>query len=87
VKYDDGVTGTECVINEIKNTLLNKYPDLFNNKLGECTKTNIKLRFKPDAYPIHAPRRPVPLALEEQLSIELDRLVKNGILIPVDISK
>jgi len=81
VKYDEGITGAEGVINVIKDTsLLNKYPNLFSDKLEECTKTNVKLRLKPDAYPIHAPRRPVPLALEEQLSIELDRLVKNGIL-------
>ncbi|XP_018359708.1 PREDICTED: uncharacterized protein K02A2.6-like [Trachymyrmex cornetzi] len=30
---------------------------------------------------------PVPLALEEQLSVELDRLVENAILTPVDISE
>lgn len=76
------------MINEIKDTsLLNKYPNLFSDKLRECTKSNVKLRLKPNAHPTHAPHRSVPLALEKQLSFELDRLVENGILTPVDVSK
>lgn len=85
VKYDHGITGIQREINMIKvSSLLNEFPDLFTSKLGECTKVKAKLRLKSDARPTYAPRRPVSLALEEQLSTELDRLVNNGILTPVD---
>jgi len=78
VEYNEGVTGDI--------SLQDKYPDLFSDKLGECTKTNVKLHLKPDAHSVHTPRCPVLLALEEQLSIELDRFVKNGILTFVNVS-
>ncbi|XP_025269718.1 uncharacterized protein K02A2.6-like [Camponotus floridanus] len=39
------------------------------------------------AKPKHIPRRPIALALEEPVNEKLDRLVKNGILTPVDFSE
>lgn len=46
----------------------------------------VHLRLKPDAKPKHI-SRPIALALEEPVNEELDRLVKNGILTPVDFSE
>lgn len=75
------ILGNQAAINAIKDvTLVNKYPDLFSNKLDECTKVKVELCLKQSARLIHAPRRPVLLVLEEQVSV--DRLVQNGILTP-----
>lgn len=54
--------------------------------MGECPKIAVHLRLKPDARPIHVPR-PIALALEDVLNAELDRLVNNGILTPVESSE
>ncbi|KMQ86294.1 rna-directed dna polymerase reverse transcriptase and integrase domain containing [Lasius niger] len=86
--YDQGITDGQPSVNEIKEVSLeSKYPDLFSDKMGECSRITVHLRIKPDARPIYVPRRPIALALEEPVNAELDRLVNNGILIPVESSE
>ncbi|RLU19986.1 hypothetical protein DMN91_008545 [Ooceraea biroi] len=87
ISYDTGLSDTQQSINMVTiNELQKQFTELFSDSTGECTKTTIHLRLKPDAHPVHVPRRPIALALEEPINAELDRLVKQGILTPVDSS-
>ncbi|GAB1867365.1 Rna-directed dna polymerase reverse transcriptase and integrase domain containing [Camponotus japonicus] len=88
ITYETGVVGNLQMINTITVSSLHKqFTELFSSSTGECTKMTVHLRLKSDAKPKHIPRRPIALALEEPVNEELDRLVKNGILTPVDFSE
>ncbi|XP_025262542.1 uncharacterized protein K02A2.6-like [Camponotus floridanus] len=88
ITYDTGVVGNLQTMNTITvNSFHKQFTELFSSSTGECTKMTVHLRLKPDAKPKHIPRRPIALALEEPVNEELDRLVKNGILTPVDFSE
>lgn len=66
-----------------KQDLVSEFDDIF---LGEG-KLKGKLHLEPDRTvpPVVLPVRKVPFAIKEPLNQELDRLVKTGILIPVDV--
>lgn len=86
VTYDHGIIDNQCRISTIKSLPFgNSFPELFSD-IGKCTKATVHLRLKPEAQPVYITRRPIPLALEESLDAELDRLVHDGILTPVESS-
>lgn len=66
--------------------LKDKFATLFRQDLGTCTKVEIQLRLQPNAQPVHRAYRPVALAVQELLNKELDRLVRNGTISPVETS-
>ncbi|XP_003743026.1 uncharacterized protein K02A2.6-like [Galendromus occidentalis] len=77
----------EVQINGIStSSLTSRFPNLFETGLGTCTKLEVHLQLAPNAVPVHLRPRPVAFALQESIDKELDRLVQNGTLIPVDSS-
>jgi len=87
ISYDTGIINNQQKVNSIvENSLQKQFTELFGESTGECTKMTVHLRLKPDAQP-HVPRRPIILALEEPINNELDRLINNGILTPIDFSE
>ena len=65
--------------------LLNKYPDLFEGKLGLWPDGKISVELKKDAEPYHCKRPfPIPHIHLETLKKEVERLVEIGVLEPVN---
>lgn len=63
---------------------LTRFPEVFSDTLGHCTKTKVKLYLKADAQPVFRPKRPVPFHAVELIDAELDRLQQLNIITPVD---
>ncbi|KAL6742097.1 hypothetical protein Aduo_015289 [Ancylostoma duodenale] len=62
------------------------YNYVFSPGLGRCTRTKARLFLKPGARPIYRQKRPVPFASQAAVNAEIDRLVSEGVLGPVDHS-
>ncbi|XP_064469808.1 uncharacterized protein K02A2.6-like [Ornithodoros turicata] len=67
--------------------VLSKFPDLFQSRLGRCTKTKVHLHFKEAAQPKFFKPRPIPFATRQAVEADIERQVKNGVLTPVDVSE
>jgi len=88
IAYGQGVSDNQVCINAIQeSTLKDKFSNLFDNSMGECKKITVHLHLKPNAHPIHVPRRPIALALEEPLNVKFDRLIENKIISPIESSE
>lgn len=72
--------------NDIK-LLCNKYSELFNNELGEFNKFKVSLKLNENVTPKFFKPRPLPIALKEKVETEIDRLVNQGVLVPVEFSE
>lgn len=72
---------------QIVESLINKYSNLFSNELGRFNKYKINLKIKPDAELRFFKPRPVPLALKPKVEQELQRLQSLGILEQVQHSE
>ncbi|CAH8430770.1 unnamed protein product [Dicrocoelium dendriticum] len=66
--------------------LRRKFPAVFCNDLGRCTKTKASLTLKDGAKPVFRPKRPVPYAALPIVDAELDRLERAGVIQPVNYS-
>ena len=67
--------------------ILDRYKEVFNPELGELKTTQkIKLHVG-DATPRYHKARNVPYSMREKVDVEIDRLVKEGILEPVQFSE
>jgi len=64
--------------------LLERYPRVFNQKLGTMGHFEAALRLSKDAKPVFCKARSVPFAL---VGSDLDRLEKEGILVKVSSSE
>ena len=62
-------------------TVLDEYKDLFEGNLGNLPV--YKMRLDPNATPVARPPRKLPLAMEESVKRELDRMVTIGAITPV----
>ncbi|CAB0003680.1 unnamed protein product [Nesidiocoris tenuis] len=71
---------------DLMKKLSSKFPEVFTSKLGKFTKGKVSLDLRPGAVPKFHKARPLPFAQQESVVAELDRLVANGILEPVDYS-
>ncbi|XP_040079027.1 uncharacterized protein K02A2.6-like isoform X1 [Ixodes scapularis] len=67
--------------------LLEEFADVFEEKLGCCQGPPVKLYRKEDARPRFCKARPVPYALRDKVSAEINRLEKDGVLSPVSVSE
>ena len=67
--------------------LLRKHSTLFDGTVGIWRDEQYKIELKPDARPYHARAYPIPRAYELTLKMEVDRLVKAGILRKVNRSE
>lgn len=66
--------------------LLQKYDFLFRDDCGVIQGEPAAIELKEEARPVFLRARPAPFALREQIEAEIDSLVKEGILVPVDHS-
>ncbi|KAA3677466.1 uncharacterized protein DEA37_0014526 [Paragonimus westermani] len=66
--------------------LPDKFPDVFTNNLGKCTKGKAQLFIEPGSRPVFCPKRPVPYSTTAALEAELDRLEAIGVLSKVNYS-
>ncbi|EFP01961.1 hypothetical protein CRE_22892 [Caenorhabditis remanei] len=85
------LTGSACDFldgarEQLKRSLENSFPQVFQPGLGKCTKMKAEIKLKPDAKPVFRKCRPVPYATLSAVSEELDRLTLQGVLTPVDHS-
>ena len=63
--------------------VLRRYPGFFNADVGTLL-GSVQLTLKPDAEPILCPPKRLPVELKDSVKEKLDRLVKAGVLTPVD---
>ncbi|KAF0712303.1 Uncharacterized protein FWK35_00035850, partial [Aphis craccivora] len=68
-------------------SLCQKYSKVFDKGLGTFSKYKITLFVNQNCTPKFFKPRFVPFALKTKVEIEINRLVKNGVLIPVEHSK
>ncbi|KAK8775598.1 hypothetical protein V5799_031058 [Amblyomma americanum] len=66
---------------------LMEFPEVFEPSLGCCKGPPVKLHKKDAPLPRFLKARPVPYALREKVSAEIDRQVKEGVLSPVRVSE
>ncbi|CAF3948225.1 unnamed protein product [Rotaria sp. Silwood2] len=66
--------------------ILNHHKELFNEGLGRC-KLNAHLYVKQDAIPKFCKSRSLPFSYREAVENDLQRLVREGVLEPVSITK
>ena len=65
-------------------TMLDKYSDVFEDKLGTFKSAKAKLTLKEDSQAHFCKARPVPYALRPKVEEELRRLQNEGILMKVE---
>lgn len=80
----DGIfaTGPVTVSNSVP-TYLHDLKEVFKPELGKYIGPPAHIHIKADAVPVFRKARPVPFALRQKVSDELDRMVAQGILVPV----
>ena len=67
--------------------LLQRYEPLFNGTLGTFTGDQYGTDLKPDAQPHHARPYPVPKAYKRTLKLEIQHLIKAGVLREINRSQ
>ena len=67
-------------------SLQQKYDDVFEDKLGKCTKSKVSIHLKNDTKPILYNTRPLPFAVKQKVQNEIDRLVDLGVLQKINYS-
>ncbi|XP_062557094.1 uncharacterized protein K02A2.6-like [Armigeres subalbatus] len=72
---------------EVTAQLQAEHPAVFNQSLGHCNKTKVKLFLKPNAKPVFCSKRPVPFNTISLVDEELTRLQSLGIITPIDFSE
>ncbi|XP_064461874.1 uncharacterized protein K02A2.6-like [Ornithodoros turicata] len=66
--------------------MVTKYPAVFRDGLGRCTKTKVHLELKPDSQPKFFKARPIPFSIRTAVERDLERQVANGVLSPIETS-
>lgn len=66
--------------------IVDRNTEVFSEQLGECTEFTAHLELKEGAKPKFCRARPIPLALKEKVKAEIDRLVDQQVLTPVNTS-
>ncbi|XP_058032651.1 uncharacterized protein K02A2.6-like, partial [Ahaetulla prasina] len=82
-----GVTGIYRNDFNLKDTLMDEFEDVFKDCLGKYKGTPISFNLDPQVAPIRLKARRVPFALKPKIDREIDKLVSQGILVPVDHAK
>ncbi|GFQ70494.1 retrovirus-related Pol polyprotein from transposon 412 [Trichonephila clavata] len=68
------------------NNLLREYMDIFDDKLGEISNYEAKLKLRSGVKPIFCRVRTVPFALKGRVEKEIDRLEREGVIEKVESS-
>ena len=66
--------------------MLDHYTTLFQEDLGTLKEAKVKFFLKKDITPNFYKARPVPLALQQRVTAELDCLQAEGIICPIKLS-
>lgn len=66
--------------------LMCRFPKVFTDKMGLCSKMKVQFTLKGDPKPIFRPKRPVAYSVQAAVEEEIHRLQNLGILKPVDHS-
>lgn len=66
--------------------LLEHYSDIFEEVLGTLKGYKASIYVDPNAKPTFCRPRGVPYALQDKVNAELDRLLKEGIIDPIEVS-
>ena len=74
-------------VSQDSDTILDNYPDLFKQGLGTWNHGSVKLAVDCKAKPCFLKARSVPYALQAKVEAELDRLVTEKIIQPVEFSE
>ena len=74
---------TENFVNKLKS----EFNQVFANKLGCCTKTEVRFKLKDNVKPVFKPKRKVPFSSLETIDEELQRLEENRVIKKVDYSE
>ena len=69
------------------NKLKSEFNKVFADKLGCCTKTEVRFELKDNVKPIFKPKRKVPFSSLERIDKELRRLEENGVIKKVNYSE
>ena len=67
--------------------VLDQYSDLFKDGMGTLQGTTVKIHIQQDARPRFFHARPVPYALREKVTAEVERLCKADVIEPVQFSE
>ena len=74
------------VTTQVYKKVLDKYPEVFKDELGTLQGTRAKIHVDPQATPRFFKPRSVPYTLRDRVEKELDRLLSEGIIEPVQFS-
>lgn len=67
--------------------ILRKFASIFSEKLGKYSKKKVQLHLKENVDPIFCKPRALPYAMKDKVERELERLVKEEILEPIENSE
>jgi hypothetical protein len=71
-------------INDNIKILCDRYKELFEGGLGRYTGGKATLRLRPGAVPVFHRARPLPYALRARVDAELEAMLRDGIIEPVE---
>lgn len=81
----DKKLNNETVNKEIQK-LTERYSDVFTDRLGHFKHSKISLRMDENANPVFLKPRSVPLAYQKPLDEQLNQMIEEGILTPIETS-
>ena len=67
--------------------IIENFKEIFSEKLGQFREGKFKLHVKSDCKPVFCKPRPVPHAMRERIEEEIDRLVREKVVEPVESSE
>ncbi|CAI6346683.1 unnamed protein product [Macrosiphum euphorbiae] len=67
-------------------SMAERFPSVFSNSLGCYKNKTFELVLKSDSKPIFCRPRIIPFSLKDKVSLELDRMIADGLLEPVESS-
>ena len=65
-------------------TICEEYPEVFSEKLGLLKGYEHHIMLKPNANPVTSKVRALPLAIKDEVKVELEKLIKAGIIEEVE---
>ncbi|XP_055622179.1 uncharacterized protein K02A2.6-like [Toxorhynchites rutilus septentrionalis] len=67
--------------------VLEEFPSVFDDSIGEITKVQASLTLKPNSKPVFLKSRSIPFSIQDVVENEINRMVEKGILLKVNHSE